>query len=85
MDKQIAKQVAQALHRAMSLFEAHQPVDGYDMHRRSQLRQCCKEACEGNSVPLFEELVYLALEAWWNDASDWATEVLLETTDMRKE
>lgn len=51
---------------------AHWPYIDYAAFYRKTLAQACDEA----APPGCGRLLYLALQAWWNDAAIWADEIL---------
>lgn len=82
----IAKTIAKALLRAIEIHEgsydrkaadhasATQKYPDYASFYAISQQQACLDACTEIGEPALGFLLYLALDAWWNDCNDWAQE-----------
>lgn len=71
------KKLAEVIKLAAKLREdswRDSPFSGYEL----SLREACHRAAFQLDEMAVGQLVYLAMEAWWNDALDWADEQLAE-------
>jgi len=76
------KKIAQAILDAQRYREESWVDDpttsiSHDGGYRLGILECLKTACEKQNLSSnLYQLLYLAVEAWWNDTEEWATKVL---------